>query len=77
MDTITRGNPGKIQGNSSMALYQLDSSGNPGKKAIETALDAKEQFLIWAYRDLVGFVTDLRATRSGKPTKAMNAKLAN
>ncbi|KAH6890686.1 hypothetical protein B0T10DRAFT_606139 [Thelonectria olida] len=64
MDTITRGNPGKIQGNSSMALYQLDSSGNPGKKAIETALDAKEQFLIWAYRDLVGFVTDLRATRT-------------
>ncbi|KAL7909029.1 hypothetical protein GGI35DRAFT_493835 [Trichoderma velutinum] len=71
MQTITRGNIEKAQGNFRMALYKTcDATGRMEKEG-ETDLDVKEQFLIYAYWDLVDFVTDFQATRSGKPTKRM------
>ncbi|KAF7561183.1 hypothetical protein G7046_g2947 [Stylonectria norvegica] len=77
MDTITRGDPDKIQGNFHMALHELDSDGKISGTVAETAIDVKEQFLIYAFQDLVDFVTDFQSTRSGKPSKAMNAELVN
>lgn len=77
MNTITRGNPDKAQGNFHMALHKIDSQKNITETVVENAVDVKEQFLIYAYQDLLDFVTDFQATRSGKPTKAMSAKLAN
>ncbi|KAK7428225.1 hypothetical protein QQZ08_005291 [Neonectria magnoliae] len=77
INTITRGDPDKAQGNFHLSLRSLDSEGNISGTVVETDVDVKEQFLMYAYQDLVDFVTDFQATRSGKPTKAMNAKLAN
>ncbi|CVL11258.1 uncharacterized protein FPRN_11076 [Fusarium proliferatum] len=74
MNTITRGNMEKAQGNFRLALFALgpDSEQHSQK---ETAVDIKEQFLIHAYQDLRDFVLDFQANRTGKPTKAMQAKL--
>jgi hypothetical protein len=35
----------------------------------------KEHFLVHAYNDLVAFITDFQMNRTGKPTKALQAKL--
>lgn len=71
MQTITRGNIEKAQGNFSMALHRVSDADGQTEKMEGANLDVKEQFLIYAYRDLVDFVTDFQATRSGKPTKRM------
>ncbi|KAL6889291.1 hypothetical protein HDV57DRAFT_321194 [Trichoderma longibrachiatum] len=71
MRTMTRGNVEKAQGNYTMALYRAAGSDGRPEKMEEASLDVKEQFLIYAYRDLVDFVTAFQATRSGKPTKRM------
>lgn len=71
MRTITRGDIEKAQGKFKMTLYKTSDSGGPAEKMEETSLDIKEYFLTYAYRDLVDFVTDFQATRSGKPTKRM------
>ncbi|PNP54431.1 hypothetical protein THARTR1_04988 [Trichoderma harzianum] len=71
MQTITRGNIEEAQGNFIMTLYRGDGPDRPPEKMGEAELDVKEQFLIYAYQDLVDFVTDFQATRSGKPTKRM------
>ncbi|TFA98281.1 DNA repair protein rad13 [Trichoderma ghanense] len=71
MRTITRGDIEKVQGKFKMTLYKTSDSGGPAEKMEETSLDIKEYFLTYAYRDLVDFVTDFQATRSGKPTKRM------
>ncbi|KAL7817299.1 hypothetical protein V8C26DRAFT_398638 [Trichoderma gracile] len=71
MRTITRGDIEKAQGNYTMALYRTGGPDGRAEKMEEVSLDVKEQFLIYAYRDLVDFVTDFQATRSGKPTKRM------
>lgn len=75
MNTITRGNIEKAQGNFTMALHALGPDGSSANKVRETKVDVKEQFLIHAYRDLVDFVTDFQKTRSGKPTKRMLAEI--
>ncbi|PTB68295.1 hypothetical protein BBK36DRAFT_1115287 [Trichoderma citrinoviride] len=71
MRTITRGDIEKAQGKFKLTLYKTGGSDGPAEKMEETSLDIKEYFLIYAYRDLVDFVTDFQATRSGKPTKRM------
>ncbi|KAL7936515.1 hypothetical protein V8C35DRAFT_277939 [Trichoderma chlorosporum] len=71
MQTITRGDINKAQENFTMALYRTSAEGAPAEKIQEVKLDVEEQFLIYAYSDLVDFVTDFQATRSGKPTKRM------
>ncbi|KAM0429801.1 hypothetical protein ACHAPT_006407 [Fusarium lateritium] len=77
MKTITRGDPDKAQGNFRIAKYAIDPHGRPSNNPKEIAVDVKEQFLVYAYQDLVDFVTDFQLNRSGKPTKAMQAKIAN
>ncbi|KAI8656172.1 hypothetical protein NCS55_01272100 [Fusarium keratoplasticum] len=77
MKTITRGDPDKAQGKFTIAKYAIDPRGRLHSEPEETAVDVKEQFLIYAYQDLVDFVTDFQLNRSGKPTKAMQAKIAN
>ncbi|KAL7955682.1 hypothetical protein V8C34DRAFT_290742 [Trichoderma compactum] len=75
MQTITRGNIEKAQGNYIMTLYRIHGADGSTEEMEETKLDVKEQFLIHAYQDLVDFVTDFQATRSGKPTKRMLAEI--
>jgi len=71
INTITRGDADKAQGMFSLALHLASPDGTRTHKVREMAVDVKEQFLIYAYRDLLDFVTDFQKTRSGKPTKAM------
>ncbi|CAM1507975.1 Fc.00g048230.m01.CDS01 [Cosmosporella sp. VM-42] len=75
MQTITRGNPDKAQGNFHATLYRTDTTGNLREQIQDTAIDVKEQFLIYAYQDLLAFIKDFQTNRSGKPTKTMQAKL--
>ncbi|EHK48622.1 hypothetical protein TRIATDRAFT_10801, partial [Trichoderma atroviride IMI 206040] len=71
MRTITRGNIEKAMSNFSMSLHRVSNGDGRTEKMEEANLDVKEQFLIYAYQDLVDFVTDFQTTRSGKPTKRM------
>lgn len=71
MGTITRGNIEKAMSNFSMSIHRVSNADGRKEKMEEAKLDVKEQFLIYAYQDLVDFVTDFQATRSGKPTKRM------
>ncbi|KAI1288782.1 hypothetical protein F5Y03DRAFT_401570 [Xylaria venustula] len=58
MSTITRGDPDKIQGMFRLALYKISPDQASTKKVQEAAVDIKKQFLIYAYRDFIDFVTD-------------------
>ncbi|KAJ4289980.1 hypothetical protein N0V88_006781 [Collariella sp. IMI 366227] len=75
MNTITRGNPEQAQGMFSIALLNVAPCGQHAHKVRETAVDVKEQFMIYAYRDLIDFLEDFQKTRSGKPTKRLLAEL--
>lgn len=77
MKTITRGDPDEAQGSFTISKYAIDLHGRLSDKPQKTAVDVKEQFLIHAYQDLVDFITDFQLNRSGKPTKAMQAKIVN
>ncbi|KAK4034762.1 hypothetical protein C8A01DRAFT_48910 [Parachaetomium inaequale] len=57
MNTITRGDPEKVQGNFIMTQYALGPDGKMAAKVGEADVDVKEQFLIYSYRDLVDFPT--------------------
>jgi hypothetical protein len=71
MNTITRGDPGKVQRHFTMTQYALGPDGRMAGKMEEAEIDVKEQFLIYSFRDLVDFVTDFQKNRNGKPTKRM------
>ncbi|KAF9776908.1 hypothetical protein IL306_004853, partial [Fusarium sp. DS 682] len=73
--TITRGEMDKAQGNYRLTLWWT-SSNNESYYEKTSTIDIKEQFLIHAYQDLKDFILDFQANRSGKPTKAMQAKIA-
>lgn len=75
MQTMTRGNIEKAQGNFTMTLHRISGADWTTEMVEEAKMDVKEQFLIYAYQDLVDFVTDFQATRSGKPTKRMLAEI--
>ncbi|KAI1162817.1 hypothetical protein F5B18DRAFT_622278 [Nemania serpens] len=77
MSTITRGDPDKAQGMFHMQLHMISPDQASTKKVQETAIDVKEQFLVYAYQDLIDFVTDFQKTRSGKPTKRMLSQISN
>ncbi|KAI1186813.1 hypothetical protein F5B17DRAFT_345416 [Nemania serpens] len=77
MNTITRGDPDKAQGMFQVALHVISPDQTSSRKVQETAVDVKEQFLIYAYQDLIDFVTDFQKTRSGKPSKRMLAEINN
>ncbi|TVY37932.1 hypothetical protein LOCC1_G006747 [Lachnellula occidentalis] len=74
MNTITRGDPEKAQGMFQTSLHQVGPAGNV-MKSQSTDVDVKEQFMIHAYQDLLDFITDFQANRSGKPTKRMLANI--
>ncbi|KAH7131251.1 hypothetical protein EDB81DRAFT_808203 [Dactylonectria macrodidyma] len=71
MNTITRGDPEKMQGNFGLNLIQLSPDGQRGTTVRETYLDVKEQLLVNTYQALLDFVVDYQKTRSGAPTRAM------
>ncbi|KAI0863800.1 hypothetical protein F4860DRAFT_50384 [Xylaria cubensis] len=77
MNTITRGDPDKAQGMFHLALHRISPDQSSSTKVQEAAVDIKEQFLIYAYRDLIDFITDFQKTRSGKPTKRMANEINN
>lgn len=77
MNTITRGNPDKAQGNFHLSLQYMDTSIGTVKKVREVDLDVREQFFIHTFHDLLDFVNDYQTTRSGKPTKRMLAGINN
>ncbi|KAI0436552.1 hypothetical protein F4803DRAFT_541846 [Xylaria telfairii] len=77
MNTITRGDVDKAQGMFHMALHHISPDQSSSTKVQEAAVDIKEQFLIYAYRDLIDFITDFQKTRSGKPTKRMANEINN
>ncbi|KAM0548057.1 hypothetical protein ACHAPJ_010115 [Fusarium lateritium] len=74
--TITRNDMERAQKSFVIALHAVVPNGGPMKKTKEKAVDIKEHFLIHAYQDLTDFILDFQANRSGKPTKAMQAKIA-
>lgn len=76
MQTITRGDPDKIQGNFKISLLAL-SPDSQTTKVQETDLDVKEHVMINTYQNLVDFILDFQKNRSGKPTKAMMAETNN
>lgn len=76
VNTLTRGDADKIQGNFQLQLLEVDST-TGARKIEKTALDVKEQFMIHTYNDLLDFVVDFQKTRSGKPTKSMLVEIKN
>ncbi|KAJ2996581.1 hypothetical protein NUW58_g928 [Xylaria curta] len=77
MNTITRGDPDKVQGMFHLTLHKISPDQASTRKVQETAVDVKEQFLIHAYQDLIDFLADFQKTRSGKPTKRMLNQIGN
>lgn len=77
IDTITRGNLDKIQYNVKLALSAPAQSSQAKEATFEGDVDVKELLLSYAYEDLVDFVTDFQKNGTGKPTKAMMAKLSD
>ncbi|KAK1751033.1 hypothetical protein QBC47DRAFT_434777 [Echria macrotheca] len=75
MNTITRGNVDKAQGNYTVSLFQLAHDGSKASTIRQTSIDVREEFLIRAYRDLLDFIADFQQTRSGKPTRRMLAEI--
>lgn len=76
MNTLTRGNPDRIQGNFTMQKLRMGPDGVVEEEA-ELELDVREQFMIHIYQDLIDFVVDFQKTRSGKPTKPLLAEISN
>lgn len=77
MKTITSGDLEKAEGMFAVSLHVAAEGSDQYQKVNETAIDVKENCMIYTYRDLVGFVTDFQKTRSGKPTKPMLAEIGN
>lgn len=75
MKTFTRGDLDKAQGMFGVTLYRISGPSRQTEKLVENAIDAKEQFWVHTYNDLVAFITDFQKNRSGKPTKAMQAQI--
>ncbi|KAF7552044.1 hypothetical protein G7Z17_g4596 [Cylindrodendrum hubeiense] len=71
MNTITRGDADKIEGNFSLSVIEFSPEWQRGKTVRETKMDVKEQILIHTYRALLDFVLDYQKNRSGAPTRAM------
>lgn len=73
VNTITRGGMGDSQEKLKLPKFQF------GEHAIhqveEATLDVKEQFMIYAYNDLLDFLGDFQKKRNGRPTKSMLADI--
>lgn len=74
MQTITRGDPDKVQGMFTLDLHRLAPEGH-AEKTKTSGLDMREELMIHCYQDLVDFITDYQKTSSGKPTKNMSKQI--
>ncbi|KAF6801031.1 phosphorylase superfamily protein, partial [Colletotrichum musicola] len=68
--TLTRGNRDRFQ-----QLTEAKAAAKPFKDCPNCEVDVREKLLLYAYQDLVDFVTDFQQSRNGRPTKAMRARL--
>ncbi|KAF7531614.1 hypothetical protein G7054_g8705 [Neopestalotiopsis clavispora] len=73
VNTITRGGMGDTQENLKLPKFQLLE--HAAHQVEETTLDVKEQFMIYAYNDLLDFLGDFQKKRNGRPTKSMLADI--
>ncbi|KFY43601.1 hypothetical protein V494_01901 [Pseudogymnoascus sp. VKM F-4513 (FW-928)] len=76
-NTITRGDPDNAQDTLHLRLYAIEEADVAGEEIPDTVVDIKEELMIYAYRDLLDFITDYQKTRSGKPTKSMLSQIRN
>ncbi|KAF6826815.1 hypothetical protein CPLU01_09483 [Colletotrichum plurivorum] len=58
-------------------LTEAKAAAKPLKDCPNCEVDVREKLLLYAYQDLVDFVTDFQKSRNGRPTKAMRARLGN
>jgi len=77
MNTITRGDVDKAQGELLARIHKAGSHGDNGPGMPDAELDLKEELLFHAYQDLIDFVEDFQKTRSGKPTKALLEQISH
>ncbi len=77
MNTITRGDADNMQGSLRLQLFEISPDQASFRKVRAAAVDVKEQLLVYAYYDLVDFVTDFQTTRTGRPTKRMLDQISN
>lgn len=75
MQTITRGNIEKSQGNFKFAMHKYDPATGAVVQGQESPIDVREEFMIYAYQDLHDFIMDFQKNRSGKPTKRMLSEI--
>ena len=66
IQTITHGDRERAQAQFGLSLYRVSECGHQTEKVQERTLDAKEQFWVHAYNDLVAFITDFQKNRTGK-----------
>lgn len=70
--TLTKGDIDRFQ-----QLSEAKATAKPLKDCPNCEVDVREKLLLYAYQDLVDFVTDFQMNRNGKPTKAMRKRLGN
>ncbi|EPS39533.1 hypothetical protein H072_6698 [Dactylellina haptotyla CBS 200.50] len=75
MNTITRGDIQKAQGMFYTVLHKYDPTTKQFEKVMERDVDVKERFMFHTYNDLLDFIKDFQANRTGKPTKRMQTEL--
>lgn len=76
MQTLTRGNPDKAQGNFQVHAACQDAKGD-FHLSHRCDINVREEFFFNCYQDLFNFITDYQQTRSGKPTKPMLKNIQN
>ncbi|KAF6809189.1 hypothetical protein CSOJ01_07067 [Colletotrichum sojae] len=55
--------------------FESITAAKPFRDCPNCEVDVREKLLLYAYQDLVDFVTDFQQSRNGRPTKAMRARL--
>lgn len=77
MQTLTRGDPDKAVGMFGLSVNRLNPDGTIDQTSPQSDIDAREEFLMYTYQDLLDFIADYQKTRSGKPTKSMLRSIQN
>jgi hypothetical protein len=75
MRVICRGDVDTVKGRFHASLHRIGENEEVITEVPKIDIDAKECFLLNAYRDLEAFITDYRKNRNGKPTKGMLQRL--
>lgn len=77
MQTLTRGDPDNAVGMFGLSVNRLNPDGTIDQTSPQSDIDAREEFLMYTYQDLLDFIADYQKTRSGKPTKSMLRSIQN